>query len=67
MRLSRFSALKASGIVTNRTTLARWIDQQGFPKPIPLGPNTVAWNQDEVDAWVKARAAERDGAPPEAA
>jgi prophage regulatory protein len=31
-----------------------------FPKRIQLGPNAVGWIEEEVDAWIEARAAERD-------
>ena len=32
-----------------------------FPKPVHLSPNSVAWVAAEVEAWIKARIAERDG------
>ena len=32
-----------------------------FPKPIPLGPRSVAWLEDEVLAWQEAQIAKRDG------
>jgi prophage regulatory protein len=32
-----------------------------FPKPVRLGANTVAWVESEIDAWIRARIAERDG------
>ena len=28
-----------------------------FPKPIKLGANRVAWDEDDIDAWIDARAA----------
>jgi prophage regulatory protein len=31
-----------------------------FPKRIRLGPNSVAWFEHEIDAWLEARAAERE-------
>jgi predicted DNA-binding transcriptional regulator AlpA len=30
-------------------------DPPGFPLRIKLGPNSVAWDQDEVEAWKAAR------------
>ncbi len=51
----RFNDLKAREIVRNRTTLARWIKNYGFPPGVLLGPNTRAWLADEVDAWLEAR------------
>jgi prophage regulatory protein len=35
-----------------------------FPKPVPLGDKAVGWLEDEVDDWLAARIAERDGQPP---
>ena len=54
----RFDDLRDRRIVKNRTTLYRWIKERGFPAGILLGPNTRAWPEDEVDAWLEARAAE---------
>lgn len=54
-RLLRYPDLKARGIVNNRMTLRRWIAEQGFPAGIQLGPNSVAWVQDEVEAWLASR------------
>ena len=55
----KYSDLKAAGIVNNRVTLSRWIRERGFPKPVPLGPNTVAYIEAEVKAWLDQRAAAR--------
>ena len=42
-------------------THIRRLEAQGlFPKKVYLGPKSVAWIDEEVDAWVKARVAERD-------
>ncbi len=32
----------------------------GFPKPVRLGRNSIAFVESEVEAWIKARIAERD-------
>ncbi|MDY0873114.1 helix-turn-helix transcriptional regulator [Dongia rigui] len=55
MRLYRYPDLVARKIVTNRVTLARWQRANGFPASIRLGPNSVAFNADEVDIWVRSR------------
>jgi prophage regulatory protein len=31
-----------------------------FPKPVPIGDQSVAWIEDEVLAWQEARIAQRD-------
>jgi prophage regulatory protein len=54
-KLLRYADLVEGGIVNNRTTLSRWIEQHGFPKPIRLGPNSVAWAEEEVSKWLEAR------------
>ena len=33
-----------------------------FPRRVRLGPNSVAWVAEEIEAWCAARAAERDQA-----
>lgn len=41
----------------SRTTLWRWIDEPGFPKPIKRG-NTVLFDVAAVDAWLAGGAAQ---------
>jgi prophage regulatory protein len=38
-----------------RTTLYRYIREHGFPAPVPLGGNRVAWLESEVSAWMQSR------------
>jgi prophage regulatory protein len=33
-----------------------------FPQPIKLGPQTVAWDEDELDAWMAKKLGQRDRA-----
>lgn len=51
----RFKDLVERGIVRNRVTLYRWIRDNGFPPGVLLGPNTRAWPEDEIDAWIERR------------
>ncbi len=53
--LLRFSDLKARGIVANWVTLNNWIEREGFPAGRMLGPNTRAWTEAEVLAWLESR------------
>jgi prophage regulatory protein len=47
-----------------RNKLYDLINAGAFPKPVKIGPISV-WPEDEVDAWVRERIAERDaGASP---
>lgn len=32
-----------------------------FPRPVVVGARKVAWAESEVDEWIRARLAERDG------
>ncbi|RWO45971.1 MAG: AlpA family transcriptional regulator [Mesorhizobium sp.] len=50
---------KATGL--SKATLYRRIARNEFPKPVPLGVNSVGWLSEEVAAWQKARIAARDG------
>jgi len=43
------------GIVPSTTTLYRWMDELGFPRPVYLGPRTPAWEEAEVYAWAESR------------
>ncbi|MEW6438817.1 MAG: AlpA family phage regulatory protein [Pseudomonadota bacterium] len=55
MQILRFKDLKRLGVVTDRMSLRRRILADGFPPGILLGPNSIGWNSDEVDAWLTAR------------
>jgi predicted DNA-binding transcriptional regulator AlpA len=56
MNYLRFNNLKERGIVNNRVTLRRWIEEHEFPAGILLGPNTRVWPEDEVEAWIAKQA-----------
>lgn len=48
--------------VKSTTTLARWIDKLGFPKPYKVGDSPSAHNrfdEAEVMAWLAARRSQR--------
>lgn len=51
----RFNDLKRQKIVTNHPTLRRWIEREGFPPGILLGPNTRAWKPSWIRAWLDSR------------
>ena len=72
MNILRYAdAARKCGV--SRMTVYRWATQpeyadMDFPKPVPLGANSVGFVEAEVDDWLEARAAERDTAgEPEAA
>jgi predicted DNA-binding transcriptional regulator AlpA len=53
--LLRFADLKRRGIVRNWPTLRAWIEREGFPPGVKLGPNSRAWTEDEIDRWLATR------------
>jgi len=62
-RLVRFPQLKSEfGIDWSRMHVDRLEKVGRFPKRVHLGPNTVAWFDDELIALVEQRAAERGSA-----
>ena len=55
VRLLRFSDLKQRGIINNWPCLKRWIEREGFPPEIKLGPNSRAWDEAKVEEWLRRR------------
>jgi predicted DNA-binding transcriptional regulator AlpA len=55
MKFLRFAELRERGIVNSRPMLRRRIERNGFPPGRWLGPNTRAWSEAEIDAWIKSR------------
>ena len=53
--LLRFRDLKNCDIVRNHVTLKRWIEQEGFPPGLMLGPNTRVWRESDIEAWLASR------------
>ena len=59
IRYYRFKDLERAKIVPNRVTLSRWIKAGKFPAAVHLGPNSIAWIVEEVDAHCAALAEAR--------
>jgi len=51
----------ATMLTVHRTTLWRWVHDGHLPRPVRLGPNTVAWDSTQIDAWLAAREREETG------
>jgi hypothetical protein len=49
-RFARFKEMKARGYFNDRMAAARAV-ARGFPAPYELGPNTIAWDLDEVEEF----------------
>ena len=45
----------ATMLAVHRTTLWRWVHDGHLPRRVRLGPNTVAWDCTQSDAWFAAR------------
>jgi len=58
-RLLSYNDLKAIGISFSREHLRRLEAAGKFPRRIYLSEQKIAWFEDEVLAWLEARAAER--------
>ena len=56
-KLLRFRDLRDRGIIPNWPTLKVRISRDGFPPGRMIGPNSRAWTEAEVDAWIRSRPA----------
>lgn len=54
-KLLRFRDLQDRGIISNWPSLKTRITRDGFPPGRMIGPNSRAWTEVEVDAWIKSR------------
>ena len=43
-----------------RSSIYNKINEGTFPRPVRLGPQSVAWLQSEVQLWMSKRIADRD-------
>ena len=43
-----------------RSSIYNKINEGTFPRPVRLGPQSVAWLQSEVQFWMSERIADRD-------
>jgi prophage regulatory protein len=66
-RLLRYKDLKMKGIMWTRVHVDRLEKVSKFPKRVHLGPGTVAWVEDEIDAYVAGKIADRDAQVQQAA
>ena len=63
MRLVSMADLKSDkGIDYSRPHLYRLIKAGKFPKPLKIGDNRIGFVEAEIEAWLKAKIAERDAA-----
>jgi prophage regulatory protein len=43
-----------------RSTIYKYVAENNFPKPVPLGGGRVAWVEQEVQDWIMERIEARD-------
>jgi prophage regulatory protein len=59
----RINIIKLSEVIArtglSRSTIYRRVKQTDFPKPIPLGGNSIGWIELEVQQWLLARMEDR--------
>jgi prophage regulatory protein len=57
-----FNDLPRYGIKWSRVHVSRLEKEGKFPKHLNLAPQSIGWLEEEIDAWIAARAAERSTA-----
>ena len=64
MKFLSYEDLQERGIRLSRVQLKRNIELGLFPKPVRLGPNTIAWPEDAIEAWIERICNEETAIPP---
>jgi prophage regulatory protein len=54
----------ATMLAVHRSTLWRWVQDGHLPRPVRLGPNTVAWDSNQIEAWLAGRVDQAVGRVP---
>jgi prophage regulatory protein len=54
-----FNDLAPRGIRFSRVHVSRLEKEGKFPQHLNLAPQSIGWLEEEIDAWIAARAAER--------
>ncbi len=39
----------------SRRTIYRWIEEGIFPKPVPIGPNSVGWPESTIKEFIETK------------
>jgi prophage regulatory protein len=60
-RLSRLPVVLAR-VPLSRSQLYAEMEAGRFPRPIKISDRLNAWDDDEIDAWIAARIADREAA-----
>lgn len=46
----------------SRSSIYKGVSDGTFPAPVPIGDNSVAWLEEEIDGWIAERLAQRNTA-----
>lgn len=57
--LRRDAVERATGL--SRSTIYEMVNRGKFPQPVKLSARSVGWLASEVEGWIAARIAHRDG------
>lgn len=60
MRLIKLEEVKRKTTLS-RTSIYKLVVENMFPKPVTAIGRSRAWVEEEVDDWIRARIAERNG------
>ena len=60
MRLLTFPQVQAKGVPWCRDHLRRKAKAGEFPATVSLSDSRIAWIEEEIDAWIAERAAQRE-------
>jgi prophage regulatory protein len=62
-RLLGWQDLRERGIRWSRQHALVQEKRGKFPQRVRLGPNSIAWREDEIERWLQERSAARTGPP----
>jgi prophage regulatory protein len=59
-RFVRLAELRRVYVPVSAATIWRWVKAGTFPKPVKLGERVTAWKLQEVQEWMRSKAAIRN-------
>ena len=54
MKILRLAAVREK-LGISKATVYRWMQTEGFPAPLCLGPRAVGWLESSIDKWLASR------------
>jgi prophage regulatory protein len=59
MKVLAFGDLRGKGIPFTRQHIHKLVKRREFPQPFKIGAKTNAWDESEIDEYLKGRSARR--------